>query len=190
VGGQDRAARPPPQARRGTLGRVAGTDATGRPGGGADATGRRTAGAGAAAAPARPFRVLPAVDEGNAHFWTGGAHGELRFLRCRACRHWVHPPAPICPACLGRRLDVEAASGRAVVATFTINHQPWIPGFDPPYVVAIVELPEQPGLRLTTNVVGCPPEAVHIGMPVRVRFERHEDVWIPLFEPDPGAAAP
>ena len=24
---------------------------------------------------------------------------------------------------------------------------------------------------------------VHIGMPVRVLFERHDDVWIPLFEP-------
>jgi hypothetical protein len=133
----------------------------------------------------RPFRVLPQLGEHNRHFWTGGAGGELRFLRCRACRHWVHPPAPICPACLSRELAVEAASGRGTVATFTVNHQPWIPGFDPPYVIAIVELPEQEGLRLTTNLVGCAPEAVRIGMPVRVVFEPYDDVWIPLFEPAP-----
>ena len=56
----------------------------------------------------------------------------------------------------------------------------------PPYVIAIVELDEQPGLRLTTNIVNCPVEAVHIGMRVRVLFDHREDVWLPLFEPLPG----
>ena len=131
----------------------------------------------------KPFRVLPQLTAQNEHFWTGGAHGELRLLRCRACRHWIHPPAPICPSCLAREVAVEAASGRAHLATYTVNHQPWIPGFDPPYLIAIVELEEQAGLRLTTNLVGCAPDAVRIGMPVRVVFEQHDDVFIPLFEP-------
>ena len=133
------------------------------------------------------FRVLPVVDASNEHFWTGGAHGELRFLRCRCCRYWIHPPQPICPACLGRTLAVEAASGRARVATFTVNHQRWIPGFEPPYVVAIVELPEQAGLRLTTNLVHCNLDAARIGMDVRVVFEERDGVWLPLFEPDPAS---
>ena len=130
------------------------------------------------------FRILPQVTSQNEHFWTGGAHGELRLLRCRACHYWIHPPAPICPACLGRDVAAEAASGRAHVATYTVNHQPWIPGFDPPYVVAIVELAEQPGLRLTTNLVGCAPDEARIGMPVRVLFEERDGVWIPLFQPE------
>jgi len=133
----------------------------------------------------RPFRVLPAVGEDNEHFWHGGADGELRFRRCAACGWWLHPPSPVCPICLGRDLRVEAVSGRAVVHAFTVNWQPWIPTFDPPYVVAIVELPEQAGLRLTTNIVGCDHEQVHTGLPVRVVFEQYDDVWLPLFEPDP-----
>lgn len=137
--------------------------------------------------PRPAFRVLPLVTDRNRHFWIGGARGELRFLRCRGCRHWIHPPQPICPACLGRELAVEAASGRATVATYTVNHQRWIPGFEPPYVVAIVELPEQAGLRLTTNLVNVEPDAIAIGMPVRVVFEQREGVWIPLFEPDARA---
>ena len=84
---------------------------------------------------------------------------------------------------LRRELAVAAVSGRAQVLTYTVNHQPWLPGFDPPYVIAIVEIEEQPGLRLTTNIVNCAPEALRIGMPVRVLFEQHEDVAIPLFEP-------
>lgn len=131
----------------------------------------------------RPFRVLPAVLPDNEHFWTGGAEGELRLLRCTACRYWIHPPTPVCPACLSGELAVEATSGRAVVHTFTINWQPWIPTFDPPYVVAIVALPEQDGLRLTTNIVGCEHDEVHIGMEVEVVFEQYDEVWLPLFRP-------
>lgn len=136
-----------------------------------------------------PFRILPRVTDRNRFFWTGGADGELRFLRCQDCRTYVHPPVPRCPRCQSKRVAPEAVSGRANLATFTINHQPWMPGPELPYVVAIVEIVEQPDVRLTTNLVGCDHDAIRIGMPVRVVFEHHEDpdgdVWIPLFEPDP-----
>jgi uncharacterized OB-fold protein len=131
----------------------------------------------------KPFRVLPRVTDLNRHFWTGGAEGQLRFLRCRPCGTWVHPPAPVCPVCLARDVAPSAVSGRASVVTVTLNHQPWVPAPDHPYVIAIVEMEEQPGLRLMTNVVNCPPETVRIGMPVRVVFEAHGDVYVPLFEP-------
>jgi hypothetical protein len=140
----------------------------------------------AADAPAKPFRVLPRVTAANQHFWRGGEQGFLRFLRCRACRTYVHPPAPVCPDCYGRDLAAEAVSGRATVLTFTLNHQPWVPAPDHPYAIAIVEIEEQRGLRLMTNVVGCPPQDVRVGMPVQVVFEQHEDVWIPLFTPRRG----
>jgi uncharacterized protein len=129
------------------------------------------------------FRLLPLVDNLNRPYWTGGEQGELRFWRCQACHYWIHPPSPRCPECLSKDLAVEAVSGRAVVHTFTVNHQAWMPGLEPPFVVAIVALPEQEGLRVTTNILGVDPEAVFIGMPVEVRFEHHDDVWIPVFVP-------
>lgn len=130
-----------------------------------------------------PFRILPRVNDENRFFWTSGEDGRLRFLRCDECGFFVHPPSPICPECLCKRLTPTAVSGRATVATFTVNHQPWIPGYDPPYVVAIIEIEEQPSVRLMTNIVGCAPDDVRIGMPVQVAFEHHDDVWLPLFEP-------
>ncbi len=134
--------------------------------------------------PALPFRLLPQVTPENEHFWRGGADGELRFLCCDACSTLVHPPAPVCPGCLGRELSPRAVSGRARVLTYTENHQPWIPGFDPPYLIAIVEIEEQTGVRLMTNLVDCDAESVRIGMPVQVRFEaREDDIFIPLFAP-------
>ena len=82
---------------------------------------------------------------------------------------------------------MRPVSGRAVVAGFTINAQPWLPDFPPPYVVAIVALEEDDGARLMTNIIGCDDADVRIGMRVRVQFEQQTDLWIPLFEPDPTA---
>jgi hypothetical protein len=77
------------------------------------------------------------------------------------------------------------------VAGFTVNTQPWLPAFDltPPYSIAVIALEEQADVRLTTNVMGCDPGDVHIGQEVAVRFEQHDDVWLPLFEPT-GATKP
>jgi acetyl-CoA acetyltransferase/uncharacterized OB-fold protein len=133
---------------------------------------------------------LPQPTISSQPFWTSGADGRLRIAQCAACRHHHHPPQPICPQC--RSLDVGMApvSGRATVAGFTLNHQQWLPAFPPPYVVAVVALDEDPSVRLTTNIVGCDPGDVAIGMRVRVTFEPHDELWIPLFEPDPSAAEP
>lgn len=134
-----------------------------------------------------PFRILPRLTDRNRGFWQGGEDNELRFWRCQECTQYIHPPQPICPVCHSKDLAVEPVSGQATVTTFTVNHQPWMPGPELPYVVAIVEIVEDPSVRLTTNIVGCPPDGVSIGMPVRVVFEHHRDdegdVWLPLFAP-------
>jgi uncharacterized OB-fold protein len=132
--------------------------------------------------PVLPFRILPAVDGLNEFFWTSGATGELRFLRCGACGYWIHPPSPRCPECLGTDVAPAAVSGRATLHSFTVNHQQWIPD-TAPYVIGLVEFPEQQGLRLTTNVVECPIDDVKIGMALTVTFEEYEGVWFPLFRP-------
>ncbi len=129
------------------------------------------------------MRLLPQLTPFNEWFWTSGADGRLRVQGCDDCKALVHPPVPICPNCRSRSWAPVEVSGRATVVAFTVNRHPWLPGFDPPYVVANVALAEDPTVRLTTNVVGCDPDEVAIGQEVTVRFEQHEDVWLPLFEP-------
>jgi uncharacterized OB-fold protein len=109
----------------------------------------------------QPFRVLPVVDDENRFFWTSGEDGRLRFLRCQDCGYYLHPPSPRCPACGSRTLAPEPVSGEAIVYSYTVNQ----------------------GLRLTTNLVGCPPDDVHIGMPVQITFDRRDDIWFPVVEP-------
>lgn len=77
-------------------------------------------------------------------------------------------------------------SGRGTVYSYTVIRQNFSRAFRAllPYVVALVDLDEGP--RLMTNIVGCDPGAVRIGLPVRVRFEPVSDeAWLPCFEPAP-----
>ena len=128
-------------------------------------------------------RMLPEVTPDSQAFWTGGFENELRIYRCQSCRQWIHPPVGACWKCRSREVGPEVASGRATVAAFSVNHHPWFPAFPPPYVVAAVELEEQPGVRLTTCLVDCDVDQVEIGMAVEVVFDEQDDVALPLFRP-------
>ena len=127
-------------------------------------------------------RLKPRVTPENEHFWTGGARGELRFLQCQECAYTSTLPPRFVPG-VSRHLVPETVSGRGRVFSFTINHHKWHPELEVPYVIALVQIDEQPELRLTTNIVDCPIDAVHIGMEVEVKFFELGDVYIPLFKP-------
>ena len=137
------------------------------------------------------FRLAPTPTAESTAFWIGGRRGELLISRCHGCGHFFHPPGPACWRC--RSIDVvpEAVSGRATVAAYTVNRQPWIPDFEPPYIVAIVELADEPDVRLITNVVDVSIEDMHVGLEVEVFFEDWTSmsgeeatrVWLPVFRP-------
>lgn len=131
--------------------------------------------------PGRHRRLLPELTPENRPYWTGGAEGELLVARCGDCGTWIQPPTPACWSCRSMRVAPEPVSGRGTIHALTINHHEWVEGHTPPYAVALVELDEQPGLRVPTNVTGPAGGEPAIGMPVEVHFEEHDDVWVPLF---------
>ena len=133
-----------------------------------------------------PIRLLPRLDDDNRFFWTAGADGVLRFLRCDACGHYVHPPVPRCSYCLEAALAPADVSGRGIVHSFTVNHQQWFPDADD-YIIGLVTIAEQDDVRLTTNLVDCDARELAVGLTVEVTFEHHDDVWLPLFRPAGGS---
>jgi acetyl-CoA acetyltransferase/uncharacterized OB-fold protein len=137
-----------------------------------------------------PMRPLPELTPDTSWFWTSGEDGHLRIQRCTDCATLVHPPVPICPNCRSRDWEPSVVSGTGSVVGFTVNEHQWHPAFPPPYVLAVVALAEDADVRLTTSLVGCDPDDVHIGQAVSVRFEHDHDVWLPLFEPTGGADVP
>ena len=135
-----------------------------------------------------PARIVPPLDDDNREFWTSGALGELRLPYCATCERFVFPLTLTCPTC-GGSAAYRPLSGRGRVFTYTVNHHRYHPEVPVPYVIGIVELLEQEGLRFTTNIVNCPLESVDIGLAVRVVFEQHGEAYVPLFQPDTGTAA-
>ena len=127
-------------------------------------------------------RPLPLPDPETAFFWEATARRKLEILRCQTCKTWIHYPKPACWNCSGRDLKPEEVSGRGTVYSYTVTHQD-VPGYTAPFAVVIVELEEQAGLRMVSNVIDVPPEDVRIGMPVEVTFQPvAEDVWLPQFK--------
>ncbi|MCB2077468.1 MAG: OB-fold domain-containing protein [Novosphingobium sp.] len=134
-----------------------------------------------------PERKLPRLTPETEAFWTGGKDGLLLIQCCTGCGRYQHPPLPICSSCRTETVAPKAVSGKGTVKTYTVNHQQWLPGLTEPFVIAAVELDEQPELYVFSNVLASP-DTVRSGMRVTVSFEHHEDVWLPMFAPDTEAA--
>lgn len=115
----------------------------------------------------------PPLSHVAAPFWDATRHEQLALPWCTACDRPFWYPRAICPSCLGDGIEWRVASGEGEVYAVTVQHRVGM-GRDPadgPYAVALVDLTE--GVRIMSNVVGCPPDDVDVGMPVRV-------AWLPL----------
>jgi uncharacterized OB-fold protein len=132
-----------------------------------------------------PPQPVPDVDSEG--FWDATAEGRLAMCRCVECGLWLQPPLERCRRCAGATAFEEVA-GTGSVYSFIVQRQPSVVGYqnEIPYVVALVELDEQLGLRLPSRIVGVEPEQVSVGM--RVRAELVElpggDYKIPVFRQD------
>lgn len=128
-------------------------------------------------------KPLPEITDLNRPFWDGCQRGELRMQRCEACQHLRYPIATVCPKCLSDEVTWVALSGRGTVFSYLVFHQVYNQAFadDVPYNVALVQLDEGP--HMFSNIVGCANDAVAIGDPVEVVFDRaSENVTIPRFQ--------
>ncbi|MBO1081328.1 Zn-ribbon domain-containing OB-fold protein [Roseomonas haemaphysalidis] len=127
-------------------------------------------------------KPVPRLTPDNAPFWNGCRDHKIMLPWCDACdrAHW--PPGPVCPFCFRDALMWRQASGLGTISSWVVVHKAWLPAFeaDLPYNAVQVELEEK--VRLTGNVVGCPNEALRVGLPVEVIFDDVTDrVTLPRF---------
>jgi len=128
--------------------------------------------------PPTPLPVQPMLD--------GYAAGRLLLPTCEDCGTAHLYPRAHCPACNSTRIAWREASGRGVVLSFSVVYRAPSAEFaaDVPYTVAIIRLAEGP--QMMSRVVDLAPEAVRIGLPVRVRFAAVPGgTQMPVFAPDP-----
>ncbi|MFQ5828848.1 MAG: Zn-ribbon domain-containing OB-fold protein [Candidatus Methylomirabilia bacterium] len=129
-------------------------------------------------------KPLPDITPESKPFWDGCRRHQFLIQWCRDCRSFQHYPRGVCATCWSDNLEWRQSSGRGKVYTFTVTYRTQARGFkeDLPYIPAYVELEE--GVQVLTNLVGCAPTDVRIGMPVVVTFEDvNDEVSMPRFAP-------
>jgi hypothetical protein len=116
-------------------------------------------------------------------FWQAAKEERLVAPKCADCGTFRLPPTPFCPSCQSKNVDWTELSGQAEVFSFSVVHGfPGIP--DITLVAAVLDLPDAPGARLVSDIVGVDPASVAIGDRVEVFFSPIADGWkLPLFRP-------
>ncbi len=110
-------------------------------------------------------------------FWQAAQEGRLLLKRCRACGRFHWYPRAVCPHCMSGETEWVEAKGEGTIYSFSVMARA-----ETPYAIAYVELAE--GVRMMTNIVDCPLEAIRIGQAVRVRFAPTQGGGrLPVFAP-------
>lgn len=122
----------------------------------------------------------PIITPDTAHYWEGLNKREVLIQKCSSCGKLRHPPGPMCPSCRSLDWHTIKAGGKGTIHSFTIIHQPKLPGFDYPLPVVLVDLEE--GVRLLANLIDADPAEVAVGRAITLDFvEAAPDFVLPAF---------
>jgi uncharacterized OB-fold protein len=126
---------------------------------------------------------VPLPDPDTQAWWDSLKSGIFAIERCEACGVFEHPPLEVCRFC-GGPLVLREVLGTGTLHSFIIQRRAMLPGFEVPYVVGMIELDDQVGLRVTGRVTGDV-EAAAIGMRVAARIEpiAGSEFSAPVFDP-------
>ena len=134
-------------------------------------------------------KPIPQPSVETQRYWEGCKRHELWLPFCTKCEQSFFYPRVFCPRCFSWEIEWQQASGRGTLYSYAIQYRAQAPGFEPPYVTAIVQLEEGP--RLMTNLVQIEPdpEKIRCDMPVEVLFEDISDeISLPMFRPADASA--
>jgi len=131
-------------------------------------------------------RPRPVPDAVSAFYWEAAARGELAVLACDACGLAHHPPEVACPHCGLTRLTPRTVRGRGTVFAACLVRQAFDAAFTDavPYPLVLVELDDEPGVRVLTNLATGPvPTTVPpaVGTAVEIGFEDQGGWVLPQF---------
>jgi uncharacterized OB-fold protein len=126
----------------------------------------------------------PPVSDESRPFWDATRERRLALPWYAACDAAIWYPRSVCPRCHGDGVEWRDDAGGGTVHAASVHFRPG-PGRDAedgPYVVVLVDL--DAGVRVMSNVVGCDPERVTIGMRVALAWEPLSDGrHLPVFQP-------
>jgi uncharacterized protein len=129
----------------------------------------------------RSRKPVPVPDDASRPYWEAARQRRLVVQHCDACGRDQFPPDLICRYCQSDRLGFLDTAGRGVIYSFAVYMRSFMAGFDAPYVLALIDLDDHPGVRMMPNIVETPIPSISVGMPVEVTFEERGEWFVPQF---------
>lgn len=122
-----------------------------------------------------PASPEPTVD--TTGYWQAANDQRLVIGRCKSCGEAHFYPRTRCPRCLRPDTELVEASGSGTLYSYSVMRRAKVP-----YTIAYVTLDE--GVTMMTNIIGCTPDDLRIGMKLRVDFQPSENGQkVPMFRP-------
>lgn len=123
--------------------------------------------------------VLPVVDDlDTGGFFAAAAEGRLVVRHCTQCGATLHMPREYCNHCGSFEGEWRTVAPTGTVYSYIVVTHQVNPAFPVPHTILLVELDEEPGVRLIGRLDGRPD--VRIGQRVVAEFEQHDnDVALP-----------
>lgn len=120
-------------------------------------------------------KPIPVKTQDNQPYWDAADRHELVLQKCETCNSYNHPPGPACAKCGSVELSWESQGNdiTGTIYSYVVSYRPFLPGFqdDLPTIIVVVELDNLQEVRIIGNVLGCAPEEVKIGMPVKMIWQ-------------------
>lgn len=128
----------------------------------------------------------PIPEYGAEAYWAACNDERLVMQQCTACKKYRWHPSPLCTFCADDAFTWTQLSGRASVKTWTVVTHPVHPAAvtKVPYVVVEVEIEEQAGLTMLSNLIDTDESAIDFDLPLEVVFKTHPSGQkLPMFKP-------
>lgn len=88
----------------------------------------------------------------------------------------------MCCHCYSLDLQWQQSKGAGEVYSWTVVWRPQTPEFTVPYAAVIMRMDE--GYDFLSNMIGCDPGAIYVGMRATVEFHKlNDDITLPYFVP-------
>lgn len=119
-------------------------------------------------------KPIPVPDKVSKPFWDACNQRRLIVQNCKTCNRMQYPPEETCSECgSGRNLEWREVSGRGKINGYMVMYDTRVRLLqaDQPFNIAVIELEEDPAIKMFSHLPGTPANEVPVGASVQVEFQ-------------------
>ena len=120
------------------------------------------------------YKPSPVPDEVTKPFWDACNEGRLVVQNCTTCNRLQHPPQKACRECGSEHnMEFREMNGRGKIHGYLVSHDSRVMMLQEiqPFNLAVIELDDDPGIKMLSHLPGINRDEVPVGATVQVEFE-------------------